>query len=238
MRPSARWIAQPHGPGTRPTRRLTTHPGMKSAEKNARRIQSWFGQKNELPVPNENLKHNHPVAPPGAALFTFLLRAAPFPVFSVIAPKAGRGVLVRTRIADGHHFQISNRCISLLLHLLQIGPQLLVFGLERTDEFNRLFCSFFSAYRGKIAKDTKAYCVYIQLLNVHCCPPPLAAGATPATHKPLHRLLHPRIQAISPNLRRSWPGCGRRWTKFVLVCTEGTKKFWPLYRRYCSHFCK
>gem|GEM_PF-6757736 len=103
---------------------------------------------------------------------------------------------------------------------------------------NRLFCSFFSAYRGKIAKDTKAYCVYIQLLNVHCCPPPLAAGATPATHKPLHRLLHPRIQAISPNLRRSWPGCGRRWTKFVLVCTEGTKKFWPLYRRYCSHFCK
>ncbi|EHM54705.1 hypothetical protein HMPREF0372_00408 [Flavonifractor plautii ATCC 29863] len=59
------------------------------------------------------------------------------------------------------------RPASILLHLLQIGPQLLVFGLERTDEFNRLFCSFFSAYRGKIAKDTKAYCVYIQLLNLH-----------------------------------------------------------------------
>ena len=82
MRPSERWIAEPHGPGTRPTRRLTTHPGMKSAEKNARRIQSWFGQKNELPVPNENLKHNHPAAPSGAVLFTFLLRATPFPVVS------------------------------------------------------------------------------------------------------------------------------------------------------------
>lgn len=69
------------------------------------------------------------------------------------------------------------------------------------------------------------------------CPPPLAAGATPSILAP-RSFASLQSKADAPTPRRSWPGCVRRWTKFVLVCTEGTKKFWPLYRRYCSHFCK
>lgn len=148
----------------------------------------------------------------------------------------------------GHSASINIRLLMVGLLALAVGAEIVWLGTFQTlrkntrrEIFSWLIILALPASDHRHGVDggqAIAYCVYIQLLNVHCCPPPLAAGATPATHKPLHRLLHPRIQAISPNLRRSWPGCGRRWTKFVLVCTEGTKKFWPLYRRYCSHFCK